>query len=554
MPSYIIDRDYRLLYFDSVTKLRFPKVTAGEVCYRVFNKTENPCRGCRCFQYDSEKKTRYYNRNVEREVLTSFTPLSGAKENDAWLVTLEEYVPDTDVEDENPEGFSDSESVDEVDLLTGLYRYRTFARRAISMLRKKPMDQWAMMAVDIRHFKLFNLQFGDDAGDQILSQIGTYLNSIQQQKTGNCEVGYWGEDDFYLVLPDDDGLIRQIETGIIRLIEKYDRQNSFPPCIGVYHLTEHASFRSLCDRAQLAASAAKQRVRDRIVYFEESMIKDLEHRHELGNAIRKGLKNREFVVFMQPKCNLNTGKIVGMEALARWKKADGAIVLPGDFIPYMEETGLITDLDVYMWEEVCRELRSVMDDEKEMLLPVSVNVSIADVYALDVPEVFRTLVERYGVPPKYLEVEITESIYARDTERINDMVHQLRKDGVTVLMDDFGSGYSSLNMLKDISVDILKIDMNFLAMNGENEHRGIDILRSVIQLADKMQIAVIAEGVETREQIELLRKMGCVYGQGYYYYRPMPMKELQKLIAQKENIDICGIPNRKNHIGWREGI
>lgn len=284
------------------------------------------------------------------------------------------------------------------------------------------------------------------------------------------------------------------------------------------------------------------------------MIKDLEHRHELGNAIRKGLKNREFVVFMQPKCNLNTGKIVGMEALARWKKVDGAIVPPGDFIPYMEETGLITDLDVYMWEEVCRELRSVMDDEKEMLLPVSVNVSIADVYALDVPEVFRTLAERYGVPPKYLEVEITESIYARDTERINDMVHQLRKDGVTVLMDDFGSGYSSLNMLKDISVDILKIDMNFLAMNGENEHRGIDILRSVIQLADKMQIAVIAEGVETREQIELLRKMGCVYGQGYYYYRPMPMRELRKLIAQKENIDICGIPNRKNHIGWREGI
>ena len=188
-----------------------------------------------------------------------------------------------------------------------------------------------MMAVDIRHFKLFNLQFGDDAGDQILSQIGTYLNSIQQQKTGNCEVGYWGEDDFYLVLPDDDGLIRQIETGIIRLIEKYDRQNSFPPCIGVYHLTEHASFRSLCDRAQLAASAAKQRVRDRIVYFEESMIKDLEHRHELGNAIRKGLKNREFVVFMQPKCNLNTGKIVGMEALARWKKGRWRYCAAGRF-------------------------------------------------------------------------------------------------------------------------------------------------------------------------------------------------------------------------------
>ena len=108
MPSYIIDRDYRLLYFDPVTKLRFPKVKAGEVCYRVFNKTENPCRGCRCFQYDSEKKTRYYNRNVEREVLTSFTPLSGAKENEAWLVTLEEYAPDTDMEDENPEAFSDS--------------------------------------------------------------------------------------------------------------------------------------------------------------------------------------------------------------------------------------------------------------------------------------------------------------------------------------------------------------------------------------------------------------------------------------------------------------
>ena len=150
--------------------------------------------------------------------------------------------------------------------------------------------------------------------------------------------------------------------------------------------------------------------------------------------------------------------------------------------------------------------------------------------------------------------KIVELIENSEIETQEELADRLREAGFTVLMDDFGSGYSSLNVLKDISVDILKIDTNFLVMNGENEHRGIDILRSVIQLADKMQIAVIAEGVETREQIELLRKMGCVYGQGYYYYRPMPMKELQKLIAQKENIDICGIPNRKNHIGWREGI
>ena len=532
MPNYIIDKDYRLLYFDPDTKKRFPDIAVKEVCYRVFNKTDSPCRGCRCFQSNEEKKTKYYNRTVDGEVLAAFTPLNGEEEHEAWLITVEEDMFN------QSENFEDTENIDEIDLLTGLYRYNTFKRRAIAMLQSNPLKKWAMAALDIKHFKLFNLQYGDEPGDRLLSEISSYLNTMQQNEKGKFEVGYWGEDDFYMVLPDDESFIQRIQREITHLIEKYDTKNSFPPCIGMYHLVSHTSFRSMCDRAQLASNVAKQRVHDKIVHFEEGMLKELEQRHDLNNSIHKALLHREFAVYMQPKCNMRTGKIIGMEALARWKREDGTLVSPSEFIPYMEETGLITDLDLYIWEEVCRELRSIRNEMEECMLPVSVNVSIADIYAINVPEVLQSLIEQYEIEPRYLEVEITESVYAKETNTIRDTVEKLMKAGFTVLMDDFGSGYSSLNALKDIKVDILKIDMRFLHIDEEHSEHGIDILRSVVQLANTMQLPMIVEGVETKAQVEMLLDLGCLYGQGYYYYRPMPVSEMKDLIVQKGKIDV----------------
>ena len=175
------------------------------------------------------------------------------------------------------------------------------------------------------------------------------------------------------------------------------------------------------------------------------------------------------------------------------------------------------------------------------MLPISVNVSIADIYAINVPEVLQSLTEQYEIEPRYLEVEITESVYAKETSTIRDTVEKLMKAGFTVLMDDFGSGYSSLNALKDIKVDILKIDMRFLHIDEERSEHGIDILQSVVQLANTMELPMIVEGVETKAQVDMLLSLGCLYAQGYYYYRPMPVSEMKDLIMQKEKIDVSDI-------------
>ncbi|MDO5407000.1 MAG: GGDEF domain-containing phosphodiesterase [Eubacteriales bacterium] len=549
MSSYIIDKNYQLLCFDEGTKRRFPDLQVGDICYREFNKTDTPCKGCRCFLNRDVNKTRYYNRTIQKEVTASFNRLIGPEDDEHYLVLIDEQ----DAADGKSSGEADGtdsqsgmdEDIDEIDLLTGLYRYRTFASRAIELLRQKPMDKWVMLAIDIEHFKLFNIRFGDSAGDRILNEIGTYLNALKEQEPQGCEVGYWGEDDFYAVLPEDEGLIQQIYDDIARLIAGFGRENRFRPCVGVYRLAQHTSFRGMCDRAQLAVTAAKNSIHAKIIWFEESMLGGMEKKQHMLEAVEAGLKNREFVIYMQPKCNLNTGKVVGLEALVRWKKPDGQIIPPGEYLPYMENVGLITELDLYVWEEACRELRGWMDNPEHVLLPVSVNVSIVDIHAIDVPQVLQQLTQKYGIPAKCLEIEITESVYAKEQELVIYTVHRLQELGFTVLMDDFGSGYSSLNMLKDLPIDILKIDMKFLELEGESREKGISILQSVIRLANLMHLKVIAEGVETMEQTDLLLKLGCLYGQGYYYYRPMPMEEIYQLLNQKNKVDIRGIRSRE---------
>lgn len=549
MSSYIIDKNYRLLCFDEGTKRRFPDLQVGDICYRTFNKTDSPCTGCRCFLKRDVNKTRYYNRTIQKDVTASFHRLIGPEDGEHYLVLVEEQEPsgagrDTLMDGESIRKGSD-EDIDEIDLLTGLYRYRTFASRAIALLQQKPMEKWVMAAIDIEHFKLFNLRFGDSAGDRILNEIGTYLNALKEQEPRGCEVGYWGEDDFYAVLPEDEDLIRKISADITNLIAGFGRENRFLPCIGVYRLAEHTSFRGMCDRAQLAVAAAKDSIHAKIIWFEESMLGGMEKKQHMLEATQAGLKNREFVVYMQPKCNLNTGKVVGLEALVRWKKPDGRIVPPGEYLPYMENVGLITDLDLYVWEEVCRKLRTWMDDAEHAVLPVSVNVSIVDIHAIDVPQVMQQLIQKYEIPARYLEIEITESVYAKEQELVIHTVRRLQQMGFTVMMDDFGSGYSSLNMLKDLPIDILKIDIKFLELEGENREKGISILQSVIRLANLMHLRVVAEGVETMEQVDLLLKLGCLYGQGYYYYRPMPLSEIQELMNQESRVDVRGIRTRE---------
>ena len=289
--------------------------------------------------------------------------------------------------------------------------------------------------------------------------------------------------------------------------------------------------------------------------YSPSMREKLKQRQQLLIEIERALQNKEFCFYLQPKCNSMTHAIVGMEALVRWNHPTRGIVSPGEFVPLMEETGLITRLDLYLWEEVCQMLHG-WKARNENMVPISVNVSISDIAALDVAQVLWELVQKYQLEPKLLLAEITESMLAQNLKMVENTIAALHRKGFAVLMDDFGSGYSSLNMLRNTSVDAIKLDMQFIVRDSESS-KGRQIVESVIEMARRLNLPIIAEGVETQEQVFMLQSMDCLYTQGYYFYKPMAVKQAEELLAQPamENYwDLRRDMTRRNYKAFTGGL
>ena len=248
--------------------------------------------------------------------------------------------------------------------------------------------------------------------------------------------------------------------------------------------------------------------------------------------INQAFDDNEFCFYLQPKCNAETGAIVGAEALVRWNHPEYGLVSPGEFIPLLERESMVTRLDLFIWRSVC-EMLSRWDGEGRNLVPVSVNVSMKDIEAIDVARVLGDLLDRFGIDARLLQVEITESAIAQNMDVVEETIRDLHARGIAVLMDDFGSAYSSLNMLKDINVDAIKLDMKFVDLNADNAVKGLKIIESVIDMAYQLRLSIIAEGAQTAEQVSKLRDLGCMYIQGYYFYRPLTVGQVEDLLEHR---------------------
>ena len=270
--------------------------------------------------------------------------------------------------------------------------------------------------------------------------------------------------------------------------------------------------------------------------FTPTMLSRIKEQRQLLSELEHALKNHEFCFFLQPKCNSMTRAIVGMEALVRWNHPTRGCVPPSEFMPLLESTGLVTQLDQYIWESVCKTLHKWQESGSN-LVPVSVNVSVVDIVNLDVPQIFSNLVEKYQLEPKLLLAEITETMLAKNASLVENTIQGLHRKGFSVMMDDFGSGYSSLNMLKDTNVDAIKLDMKLIDMNQQNRSKGVQIVESVVDMAHRLNLPIIAEGVETPEQVSMLQAADCLYTQGYYFYKPMPVENAEALLAQPNSED-----------------
>ena len=389
--------------------------------------------------------------------------------------------------------------------------------------------EWAVAAVDIQHFKLYNELYGTEKGDALLETVANCLLGYSRQ-TG-YPVGYFGNDDFFLCLPDE----KAEQTAVLATLQACmaaGRQDvTFFMVMGVCPVQANpgADAATLCNYAQIAGVTTDSGYLHR---FEPTMLNELKEQQQLLGELERALDNHEFCFFLQPKCNSITRAIVGMEALVRWKKPSGEIVLPNEFIPIFERNGFITKLDYYVWEKVCQFIDSELSQGRNPA-PISVNVSRVNLYNPDFMDSLIDLIHRYHIPPHYLNLELTESVFSEDAELIQRAVNYLHDAGFTILMDDFGSGYSSLNILKDVDLDVLKIDMKFFS-KGNTAEKGAKIIEAVIRMAESLDMMVIAEGVEEKHQVDFLNDLGCDYIQGYYFGRPMSQDQYEKLTNHDE--------------------
>ncbi|MBP3477174.1 MAG: EAL domain-containing protein [Lachnospiraceae bacterium] len=393
-----------------------------------------------------------------------------------------------------------------------------FIRAAHEVLRQNPDRKFALVQFDVAKFKMINEMHGEEVGDELLN---FFIEVLQVLCNKDQLFVRLTADVFMILLPYENrrDIIDFVET-VNKNLTCY-KGISYRLVFGVCCIEDsNENLRKYGDRAALARQSIKGNALKHIAFFEEKMKDVLYTRKHLEDHMEDALRNREFVMYLQPKYNMVNEQIVGAEALVRWVKPDGTVIPPIDFVPAFENNGFITKMDAFIWEEACKLLCRWREEGKK-LIPISVNMSRRHFQTIEYLPTLNALVDKYQIPKKYLEIEITETI---DEQESHSNIMKLKEEGYTLLMDDFGSGYSSLNVLKDTQFDIIKIDRAFL-QNFLGTDRGQKIVENVIKMTTAIGLPMVAEGVETKEQADSLMKYGCNVAQGFYYARPMTVED-----------------------------
>ena len=426
------------------------------------------------------------------------------------------------------------------DTLTGVYVLSAFKERAQQLIDSEKLVKYEIVYTDFADFKYINDVFGYAYGDSVLSRYSEMLLAELDERE-LC--GRVSADNFVLLLHyqnKEEVAVRQrrVDHLITEFMHASNYRQSLPTCCGICcieDVVEKLTIDGLLDRANFARKTVKNGTNHNYVYYNESIRQRLREEKNIENRMLEALERREFTVHYQPKVDLKTRRVGCAEALVRWQTEDGGIIPPDRFIPVFEQKFMIDQLDRYVLEDVCRSLRRMMDEGKPVC-PVSVNVSRIQFYDQNFVRRYVEIRDKYRIPPALLEIEFTESIVFDNAGLMLNIVQDLKAHGFSCSIDDFGKGYSSLSLLKDLPVDVVKID-SFFFTDGADHTRDLALVQGIVELLQKFHIHTVAEGIEEMEQVKYLTEIGCDYVQGYVFYRPMPQPEFESLLIKesKEN-------------------
>ena len=429
----------------------------------------------------------------------------------------------------------------ELDDITGLPTFAKFKHDVRQILRNANPDEYMFLMLNVDNFNFINDSYGFSRGNLLLLELANHFSS--QLQDGEILCRYYA-DTFILftknpqLLPLIEERVYQMTTMPRQIQELLPTRYTLTFSTSVYYITDPSGdLTNMIDKANIARKIGKENVlTHRVMEYTKAMDEENELKKEITLSMDKAIENKEFEVYFQPKVYFDNGKIMGAEALIRWNKPDRGLMTPDSFVPLFEHNGFIQKIDISVLEEVCHFLddwsHAAPDGTCPMPLTISFNLSRTHLMNPNLIRDLQRIVSKYNILPNHIEVELTETVMFENKKRLIRAMNDMKRVGFSISVDDFGSGFSSLNLLKDMPADVIKLDKGFLS-DGENNSKEAVIITSVIDMAKKLNMKTVAEGVETKEQAQFLRTMGCDIAQGFYYARPMPKKDYLAMLEEE---------------------
>ncbi len=519
---------------------------------RSMKQSENSCR-----IFDSESEPNPINGEVNHGTLSLFMRQASGDEFQGLLELVfpseNRYPSEKDMDvlqalkellfeqvmlyEDKRRADSSQASGEVLDYLSGLHRYETFLENLDRSIPKYVDDshQIVIICSDINHFKLVNENFGYRKGDELLRAAGQLISETDHLIDA-CR--FYSDNFIFATVVEhskDDAIRAKLESKNKKnasILNKIISDIQLRINSGVYVIRDvKMDAASAISYANSARKKAKVFNGMHCVIFTEEMIDEMRRADELNDELPNAIKNKNLMVYYQPKISCESEKITGAEALIRWKRENGTFVYPDQFISEFENNGNIIRLDYYVYDEVFQFIRKRLD-EGLPVVPISMNVSRRHLENEDIMFYIEHLIDKYDMPTEYIEFELTESIYIDNVETALHFISRCNQMGIKISMDDFGSGYSSLNMISSIPIDVLKIDGVFMHRGKDLNKNDKIVLNNVIKMAKELNMAVLCEGVETREQVDFLKDAGCDVIQGFYFGKPMPEPAFEDFIRQ----------------------
>lgn len=528
--SIVIDRSsFEIIYEnEKATELLGERVNMH--CHEVFCTNDTPCMDCpmttlrQGYTLTRDRFEELFDSMVTWQY-TSIKWFDGRDAVLATLVSIGEEEQDTMQTMMEQAARIMGHTPDETDRLTGIpnrIRFYDFTQAAIQDMRQT----YAIVVFDVERLKSINDIYGIAQGDEALKHVANVLQEMYGEQKNYARL-HSDVFAFYMTYHNKGDIIKEIEK-----IRKRIHANSFPFDIvtkfGIYLVVDRSvPVNLMCDRAMMAERTVKGNIMRFCAFYDEHYRDEMLRAGQIEKDMERALKDREYIMYLQPKYRLSDNSMCGAEVLCRWEHPDKGLIPPNDFIPLFEKNGFILKLDEYMWEEACKTIRKWIDEKKEPI-PISVNISRYHLQHNDLERVLMHLIDKYQLTPEMLNLEITESLFLDNPEEMNRALERLQNLGFKLEVDDFGSGFSSLNLIRNISVDTIKIDKEFLDSEIATE-KGKIVVNHTIGMAKDLHLQVIAEGVETKAHVDFLKESNCDVAQGFFFAKPMPLSEFEKI-------------------------